>query len=45
MGVLPVCMSEQNVCECGARRGLKKMLDLMELELQKVVSFCVGAGD
>ena len=41
MDVLPIHMSVYHMC---AQGGQKRALDLLELELQMVVSYHVGAG-
>lgn len=43
MSVLPACMYVQNMCVCGALGGLRRALDLLGLELQRVMSHQVGA--
>jgi hypothetical protein len=32
-------------CEYSAPRGQERVLGFLEMELQRVVSFCVGAGN
>lgn len=42
MGVLPACVSVRHTLP-GSHRGQKRVLDLLGLELQRLVNFHIGA--
>ena len=45
LSALPECMYVCTPCACSAHGGQKKVLGVMELELQVVMSCSVGAGN